>query len=264
MDASKLMALMADKKSAMARRDRTVKPRNGKNRIVLLPGWAEGQEHVWFHDYGQHFIKNAAGDILAVYPCSDAIYGTPCKVCAAIQEGVRTAPDDATIAALDEAKSSRRVLLNVLDLDGDKPNEPVIYEVPPTVFGNLVEIVSEWGIDAFKREIVINREGKGKMTKYNAQISPKSFEVTPAILSGLHNLDEYVQQESNDQLTRAINGLAALSGSLPAPSSSAGAIGHSRSAIDGEASSVARSEASMGDFGGSDLDDLLSELPDSE
>ncbi len=268
MDASKLMSLMQNKKAAMAKRDKTVKPKAGKNRIALLPGWRAGEEHIFFHDFGQHYIKNAAGEMQAVYPCSDAIYGKPCSVCAALGEATRNAPDDATINLLGEAKASRRILLNVLDLEGEKPNEPVIYEVAPTVFGQIVELVEEWGADAFSREIVINREGKGLSTKYSAQISPKTVEVSPSTLAKLHNLDEYVKQESEETRNRALNSIGAISGVLPSPTGSAGA-GTARltstpsastagSAIEGEASRVSGAEASAGSS--TDLDDLLGEL----
>lgn len=268
MDASKLMGLMKDKKAAMVKRDRTVKPKDGKNRIVLLPGWEAGNEHIWFHDYGQHYIKNAAGEMQAVYPCSDAIYGQPCAVCAALSEATRNAPDDATISLLGEAKGSRRVLVNVLALDSDKPNEPVIYEIAPSVFGHIVELIEEWGIEAFKREIVINREGKGLNTKYSAQISPKTVEVSPATIAKIHNLAEYVKQESEEQQRRALNSIGAISGHLPAPTTGRAALtsqpstaGSDREAIDAEASRVSGAESAAAGAGSQDLDDLLAELP---
>ena len=268
MDASKLMGLMKDKKAAMAKRDRTVKPHDGKNRIVLLPGWEAGNEHVYFHDFGQHYIKNAAGEIQAVYPCADSTYGQPCAVCAALSDATRNAPDDATISLLGEAKASRRVLLNVLVLDGDKPNEPVIYEVAPTVFGAIVDLIEEWGIEAFKREIVIERSGKGLNTKYTAQISPKTVEVAPATLAKIHNLAEYVKQESEEQQRRAISAIGAISGRLPAPTGGHAALTSRPSsatagdAIEGAASRVASAEGAAAGAGYTDLDDLLAELPE--
>lgn len=266
MDASKLMSLMKDKKAAMTKRDRTVKPHDGKNRIVLLPGWEAGNEHIYFHDFGQHYIKNAAGDIQAVYPCSDAIFATPCPVCAALADATRNAPDDATIALLTDSKASRRVLLNVLVLDGDKPNEPVIYEVAPSVFGAIVDLIDEWGVEAFKREIVIDRSGKGLGTKYTAQISPKTVEVSPATLGKINNLAEYVQQESEEQQRRAIGAIAAVSGHLPAPTTATAALtskpsaGSDREAINAASERVVREEAAAPES--TELDDLLNELPE--
>lgn len=252
MDASKLMKLMGEKKAALAKRDRTIKPKDGKNRIVLLPGWEAGNEHIWFHDFGQHYIKNAAGDIQAVYPCADKTYGHQCPVCDALANATRMAPDDATIEMLGEAKSNGRVLLNVLDRASDKPNEPVIYEVPRTLFGALVGLVEEWGIDAFQREIIIERAGKGLNTKYTAQIGPAKVEVDPSVIAKVHDLAEYVKQESEDQKTRAISAIGSLVGTTSAllgsakPSTSetpAGAIPHTPAEenlppIEGQASSA--------------------------
>lgn len=225
MDAEKLMALMGQKKADMAKRDRTVKPHDGKNRIALLPGWKKGEEHVYFHDYGQHYIKDAAGDIKAVYPCAEKTYGTPCPVCEALAQATRVAPDDATIEALGEAKSNGRVLMNVLVLDSDKPNDPVIFEVPRTLFGSIVGLVEEWGLAAFQREIIIERTGKGLGTKYTAQIGPKETKVDPAIVAKVHDLDEYVKQDSEEQKTRAISAISGLVGvtavGLAAPAGSA-------------------------------------------
>lgn len=216
MDATKLMALMKDKKAAMAKRDKTVKPKPGKNRIVLLQGWRAGEEHVWFHDFGQHFVKNAAKEIQAVYPCADATFGRPCSICDSIAHASRMVVDDDTQNILAEAKPSRTVLINVLDLDGDNPNTPVIYEVKRSVFGQLVDLIDEWGAEAFKREIVINREGKGLNTKYTAQISPKSYDVSPATIAKIHNLDDYVKQESEEQERRALTAVNKVAGLLSA------------------------------------------------
>lgn len=224
MDATKLMALMGEKKAAMAKRDKTVKPKDGKNRIVLLPGWEAGNEHVYFHDFGQHYIKNINGDIQAVYPCADKTYGHQCAVCDALAAATRMAPDDKTIEMVGEAKANGRVLINALVRDSDKPNDPVIYEMPRTLFGAIVNLVEEWGIAAFQREIIIDRSGKGLSTKYTAQIGPAEVKVDPSIIAKINNLSEYVKQESAEQQQRALSAIGSLVGStigLSAPSGAA-------------------------------------------
>lgn len=270
MDASKLMSLMTDKKAALARRDKTVKPKDGKNRIVLLQGWAKGEEHVWFHDFGQHFIKDVAGAIQAVYICVDSTFGTPCAVCQALADGIRNAPNDAVIEALGEAKGSKRVLINALVLDSDKPNEPQIYELPPTAFGQIVSLVEEWGVEAFKREIVIERSGKGLGTKYTAQISPKEFEVNPSIIAKINDLSEYVKQESTESQNRALNSVGAITGRLPNLSTVASGTAaltskpSEGSAVDqlaAASASTAASESVAANLASSELDDLLNEMP---
>lgn len=269
MDASKLMSLMTDKKAALARRDKTVKPKDGKNRIVLLQGWAKGEEHVWFHDFGQHFIKDAAGAIQAVYICVDSTFGTPCAVCQALADGIRNAPNDAVIEALGEAKGSKRVLINALVLDSDKPNEPQIYELPPTAFGQIVSLVEEWGVEAFKREIVIERSGKGLGTKYTAQISPKEFEVNSSIIAKINDLSEYVKQESTESQNRALNSIGSLTGRLPnlTAATSAGALtskpseGSAVDQLEAASATVSASESVAANLASSELDDLLNDMP---
>lgn len=214
MNADKLMAMMKDKKASMAKRDKTVKPRPGKNRIVLLQGWKEGEEHIWWHDFGQHFIKNAANEIQAVYPCADATHGSACPICDGLAAAAREVTDDATQEVLAEARASRTVLINALDLDGDSPATPVIYEIKRSVFGAIVELIEEWGVEAFKKEIVINREGKGLNTKYTAQISPKSVDVSAATIAKINDLSEYVKQESAEQERRALGAITKVSGLL--------------------------------------------------
>lgn len=217
MDASKLMAMMKDKKASMKKHERAQRPAPGKNRIVLLQGWRKEEPHVWFHEFGQHYIKNAANEIKAVYPCADATYGKPCAVCDGLAHAARMTKDDDTLNLLGEAKAGREILINALVLEGDKPNDPQVYAIKRGVFGQIIELIEEWGVQVFQRELVITREGKGLNTKYSVQISPKEVTVNPSVLEKLNNLDEYVAQESEEQLQRALGALNAVSGLLPAP-----------------------------------------------
>ncbi|TSP13997.1 regulator [Cupriavidus campinensis] len=220
MDASKLMALMKDKKAAMQRREKTVKPAPGKTRIRLLPGWRKGEEHIWFHDFGQHFIKNEADEIQAVYLCANTTFGRPCAVCDGLAKAARMTHDDGIVQTLEKAKSSKSVLINALVLDSDSPNKPQILELRPGVFGQIVDIVSEWGPQVFDlddgNEIVIERSGKGLTTKYSAALSPKKHPVPAAALKELNNLDEYVRQESEEQQRKALGAINSVAGLLPA------------------------------------------------
>ncbi len=220
MDTSKLMALMAAKKASMKKTEKTAKVAPGKNRVRILPGWKVGEEHVWFHDYGQHFVKDAADQIQAVYLCTSATFDKPCEVCTALAAAGRHVTDDATQEVLAKAKASRTVLVNALMLDSTEPNTPVILELKRGVFGQIVEIVEEWGMAALDpeegQEIVIQRDGKGLNTKYTAQISPKKYKVPPAALTKLNNLDDYVKQESEEQQRRALAAINSVAGFLPA------------------------------------------------
>lgn len=276
MDTAKLMALMAAKKASMKKTEKTAKVSPGKNRVRILPGWRVGEEHVWFHDYGQHFIKDAADNIQAVYVCAAATYEKPCEVCNALAAAGRTAADDAMVELIGKGKASRTVLVNALMLDSTEPNTPVVLELKRGVFGQIVDIVEEWGASVLDpeegKEIVIVREGKGLNTKYTAQISPKTYKVPPAALTKLTNLDDYVKQESDEQERRAIAAVNSVAGILPTgtggdkPMTSASRLAAPKSndfddipdSIETPATASAASTASLD----AELDDLLGDLPD--
>lgn len=222
MDANKLMSLMKQKKAALKTKEKTLKPTPGSSRYVLLPGWRKGEEHVWFHEFGQHYIKNAAKEIQAVYPCMEKTYGKPCAICEGLNKAMRMTTDDDTVELLKEANAGQSFLFNVLALDGDTPNEPAILEVRKSVFGQIVDLIEDWGgklFDADEPQIItINRDGKGLNTKYSVQVSPKTYPLPKGVLTKLHNLDEYVSQESEEQQRRALSAINSVAGLLPPPS----------------------------------------------
>lgn len=222
MDINKLKELMASKKASMKRVERAAKINPGKNRVRILPGWRAGEEHIWYHDFGQHYIKDATDTIQAVYVCAASTFETECAVCNAIASASRSITDDDTQATLAKAKASRVVLINALMLDSTEPNTPVVLELKRGVFGQLIEILEEWGPEAFfdpaaGQEIMIVRDGKGLNTSYTAQITPKKYAVPPAALTRLTNLDDYVKQESEEQERRAIGAVNSVAGLLAAP-----------------------------------------------
>lgn len=241
MDTSKLMALMAQKKASMKVAEKTVKIEPGKNRIRLLPGWRPGEEHVWFHDFGQHFIKDGADKIQAVYLCADATHGKDCSVCKALASAGMAAADDATTEVLGKAKASKTILVNALMLDSKEPNTPQILELKRGVFGQLIDIIEENGGLVFAEngnEIIINRDGKGLNTTYTAQISLKTYTIPAVALTKLNNLDEYVKQESDEQERRAIAAVNTVAGLLAAPGTGADRPTTSATRIAGPASSA--------------------------
>lgn len=226
MDIAKLQELMKNKKASMKRVERTAKINPGKNRVRILQGWQPGEEHVWYHDFGQHFIKDAADQIKAVYVCASATYETTCAVCDTLAAAGRMTTDDDTQNVLAKAKASRTVLVNALMLDSTEPNTPVILELKRGVFGQLLEILEENGPEAFfdlnaGHEIIIIRDGKGLNTTYTAQMAIKVGAAIPnAVLTRLNNLGDYVKQESEEQERRAIAAVNSVAGFLPAPAGS--------------------------------------------
>jgi len=227
---------MAQKKAQIAeqsgRRQQTVKPAAGASRWRILPSW-RGEGEDFFHDFGQHFVKDAQGKTAAVYVCAEKTFQRPCPVCEAIREGIGEAKDDATKKLLGDAKASGRILLNALDV-AKSLTDPVILELSPTTFDKLIDIYQQNpdeenddfnivtdlndGVD-----IIITRSGTGLNTEYSVQPALKgSKKVDPKVLEKLNNLDEYVAQEQELGLLKATNAVkATLTGTkaLSKPSS---------------------------------------------
>jgi len=273
MDAAKLMQLMKNKKAALKQKAKTLKPNPGANRYVLLPGWRKGEEHVWFHEFGQHFIKNAADEIQAVYPCLEATYGNPCPICEGLNRAMKATTDDETVELLKKAKAGQSFLFNVLSLDSDDAGTPQILEVRKSVFGQIVDLIEEWGAAVFDPEapqiITINRDGKGLNTKYTVQISPKKHTLPSGVFGKINNLDEYVRQENEEQQRRALSAISSVAGLLPAASPAADKPRTTASTIDSsdddlralETRNAAAAKPSVADIALDDeLDDLLGDL----
>lgn len=224
----KLMALIAARKASVSRQ-KTIKPEAGRNRYRILPSWRGAGEQFWM-DFGQHFIKDASGQVRAVVVCNDRTFGQPCDVCNALEHAIAHAEDDLTIKRLKDAMAGSRVLLNVLDLNGkNDPTVPQILEVAPSVFngkkgaGGIISLIQEWpnmlnlhdGVD-----IIIEKQGAGKEgTSYGVSIASGSKPVDPKVMEKIHNLDKFVAQENEESTRRALTSLAAVAGTaLPAPS----------------------------------------------
>lgn len=224
MDSKKLLEMVKSKHKAMARRERTVKCNPGKNRVRILPGWRAEQQEVFWHDFGQHYIKGDDGEVKAVYVCAEKTFGKPCTVCSSLAKAIKSSRDDTVVALLGDAKASERILVNALMLDGDDPATPVILELPPTVFKGVLALFEEWGnvIDSAEgRDLIITREGKGIGTKYTVSPAAKQSSLPTGVMGKLHNLDEYVAQENAEQQGRAIAAISSIAGVLVAPSAPA-------------------------------------------
>jgi hypothetical protein len=222
-ESASLMDILRQKRNAMSRGKKTIKPNPGRNRYRILPGWRASGDPTFFHDFGQHFIKDTANELKAVYMCVDKTYGRPCALCDQIAKGIMASGDDATTKALENAKSAGRILINVLELEGDQPDTPQVLEVGPGVFGPILALFDEWGeemIDLEKgQDIVITREGTGLSTRYTVQVASKSKPVNPAVMKKITDLDEFVAQESEEVARRALGAVSSVAGILPSASS---------------------------------------------
>lgn len=221
MSSKSLMDIIASKKKELDaknnRKEKTAKMKEGRNQIRILPGWREGDD-TFFHDYGQHFVKGLDGQIKAVFTCADKTYGKPCAVCDGLARAAATCDDDLVIKKLDEAKAGTRVLVNALIIGSDAPNKPVILELPGGLFGQVVDLMMEWGniLDPNEgRDIVVNRSGTGLNTEYTCQPAAKQTAIPASVLKSLNNLDDYVREESEESMKRALGAINAVAGILP-------------------------------------------------
>jgi hypothetical protein len=209
-----LLELLKQKKQDMqaSKRKRAAKIPDGKSRWRVLPSW-RGEGKQFWHDFGQHFIKDATGAMAAVYVCTERTYGRPCEICSTVAGAIKAAADDATMKLLSDAKAAQRVLVNAIHLDGPNPNEVVVMELAPSLFEQIVAIAAEWeeadqSIFDVKggKELILERKGTGKQTEYSAQVAAANkFKVPADVLTKLNDLDEYVKQESSEQAQRALN-----------------------------------------------------------
>lgn len=207
-----LMELIAEKKQQIdaSKRPNSKKLPDGRSRIRILPSW-RGADQAFWHDYGQHFIKDATGATKAVYICADRTFGRPCEVCAAIASAANTTGDDALTKTLTDAKAGPRVLVNALHIDGPTPTTPEVFELPPTVFADFIGIANLFGADGIDVlsltegfDISVERSGKGLGTKYQVTTVPKSTIINPDVMNKAQDLDKYVAQENEQNRARAI------------------------------------------------------------
>jgi hypothetical protein len=215
MDTSKLLALVKNKQQAMARHGRTVKLKPGANRVVLLPGWRETEPEIFWHEFGQHYIKDATDTVQAVYVCAHRTHNTPCEICDELSRSSKLV-DDATREILEQAKANQVYLLNVLLPESEQPNSPQVLEVPSGVFNGILQTVGLWKEEAFKKELEIKREGKGLNTKYTVSITPNEAVIPAEALKKLNNLDEFVKQTSDEGKRRAQIAVKTVAGLLAA------------------------------------------------
>lgn len=225
-----LLDLLKAKKQDLAagKRRKTIKPAEGTTRFRILPSWRKTPGQPFWADFGQHFVKNHAGEIQAIYMCTDKTFGKPCAICDAVKLGIKSATDDSTMKLLKDAGANARVLVNAIKYDAaGTPSEVEILELAPTAFESMVGVMTEWEeagqsiMDlATGRDVLVTRTGTGINTKYTVQVSAKSTPVSPSVMEKLHDLDQYIQQESTEMATRTLNSVRSVSGLLPAPASS--------------------------------------------
>lgn len=240
MNRDQLLAMIKQKQSAeTASYTKTIKPVAGqRNRYRLLPSYDAANPMKAFQSFGQHYIKGADKKVKAVINCTEHAMGTPCSVCDSIDRAIGMTHDDLTLKMLQDAKASKRILLNVLCPDSDKPEEVQILEVPVSVVegksagrgqpkvGGIFALLEDWDLFDLTEgtDIIISKSGEGLMTSYGVTPAGKSKPVNPAVLEKLHNLEEIATAIAEDKVRLAITSVNATVGLLPAPGASSAGI----------------------------------------
>lgn len=229
-----LLELIAKKKADIAAqsvRQRAANIPANTSEWRILPGWRGEADPQFWHDFGQHFVKDKAGKVQAVYVCTDKTFGRPCQVCDAITSALHSVTDDETSKLVKEAVAGGRVLVNALHVDGPEPNKVQVLSLPPTVFAEIIELMNNWGKEGVNilslaegHDITFNKTGTGLNTRYTVSAKPRPRPVPDSIIGQLNNLDNYVAQESEEQARRAISSVRATAGLIGAPAPAAAAL----------------------------------------
>lgn len=223
-DFAALQALLKQKKNALKGAGRTISPKPGKSNYVLLPPWHTNGLQFW-HDFGQHYIKDETDKVQAVYVCTHDTFGRPCPICNGLAEAQRTigASNPAAAELIKKARSGTKYLVNVLALDSDTPDEPQVLALGKKAFAQLVTATEEWGaqlFDASNPQIFqIERTGTTQNdTTYTVTVTPRRHAYKKAVKP--IDLGEFVQQESEEAEKKALLTMKTVLGTaarLPAP-----------------------------------------------
>lgn len=215
MDMNKLMEKLNNKKRELVKNEKPVSAKLGTTRIVLLPGWNATQPEVFWHEFGAHYIKDNTGKTVAYYPCDDVIYGRECPVCKALAQAAHATTDEQTLEQIKQCRAGTQFLVNVIVI-GEYNNTPVVFSLSKTAFEQLINVVGSWGMAVFDPQnpqiIQIDRSGTGFDTKYMVTVTPEKFQLPADTLTKLKNLDEYVNQRSENLVNKSVMAISNLTG----------------------------------------------------
>lgn len=224
--------------AAKSNRERPVKLTSAKNQIRILPRWDGDFDGKFFQEFGQHFIKDKNGNVLAVYICTAQTFERECAVCSEIAKHSAALTDESLAGVLAGAKASSRYLVNAIYMNGTHANaktEPVLLELSPSAFNGILAIAENYledhGINILDLkegyDLVIAKSGSGLETKYSVTPSPKPRAIDPAVISKARNLEEYAKQEYDLGLQKALTSLGQAMGgnaALPGPAANRPAL----------------------------------------
>jgi len=216
MDLNALLKTVTGKRTELEARsgkNNAVKPPPGKSRWRILPGWREGRGDIFFHDWSQHWIKDAEGTVVAVIVSERETFGREDPTADALEVAIRAATDDKLIKLLKEMKGKRRVLVNAVRTDGSDANPKVakLMEMPSTVFDAFLNILQErlteeGGVNILDpdtgKDVVITRTGSGFDTEYAVNDVSRSTKVDPDALASRIDIDAWIENERTRGLSK--------------------------------------------------------------
>lgn len=186
--------------------------------IRILPGWrADRSDPTFFHDFGQTWIKNMDGNVLAVVGDAKITYGQDDVVRNLVHRAMGEARTDAQREHYKEMLAKPRVLVNaqVLDDKNVDPNVAEIVEFSEAGFTAVLEQVALAGIaDEFLSpeegfDLIVSKTGKGFQTKYTYTFARKSRKVPEAVLDTINDIDAFIRAKFAET-ERAVNALKSV------------------------------------------------------
>lgn len=191
--------------------------KNGITTIRILPGWRGEDDPTFFHSFGQSFIKNQDGKVLAVIGCRKCSYGEDDPIRNLIQQAQSQARTDAQAKLWKDALAKPRELMNALVLDDKEvdPNVPEIVDFSATMLEQIIEQVQlndigETFLDLEEGfNLKVSRTGSGFNTKYTFVFDRKPTSVSPSVMENLNDLDAFVRSKMADT-DRAINAIKSI------------------------------------------------------
>lgn len=200
-------------------KDFAVNPPPGNSRWRILPHWSGDLNELPAHDFGQHFIKDpVTGEIRAVVVCAAKTHGEPCAVCDQItrMKGEALAVGNETQAeAIWESRSAQKHLVNAVRWEKGKDygdGEVVQLALPVTAFEQLLSVVETYYMEGEDnifnpntgRDIIIVRSGTGRNTSYTVMAAPAPSKLDAAIVAKAVDLEEYVNQITEEKTRAAL------------------------------------------------------------
>lgn len=202
--------------------------------IRLLPSWraARSDEAIapWYHDFGQAFIKDLDGNLLAVVGDRKMSYGEDDPIRNLLNLAMAEAGSDAERGHYKGLLAKQRHIVNALVLnDKDVDNEtPEIIEFSQTQLETIIDkmiTIARDGENVFDFDkgynLVIGKEGTGILTRYTFDFERRPSAINSSVMEKVVDLDAFVRAKFIDT-DKAIAAIKSVSQSaalaLPSPS----------------------------------------------